>query len=54
VRHLRRFIGFGQQALNFTGGIANGDVISALRSSGVEVIACNTAVGCALVTLKIQ
>ena len=47
-------IGFGQQALNFTGGIANGDVISALRSSGVEVIACNTAVGCSLVTLKIQ
>jgi hypothetical protein len=47
-------IGFGQQALNFTGGIANGDVISALRSSGVEVIACNTTVGCSLVTLKIQ
>jgi hypothetical protein len=47
-------IGFGQTALNFTGGLANGDVISALRSSGVEVIACNTVVGCSLVTLKIQ
>jgi len=47
-------VGFGQQALNFTGGLTNGDVISALRSSGVDVIACNTAVGCSLVTLKIQ
>ena len=47
-------IGFGQPALNFTGAIANGDVISALMSSGVDVIACNTAVGCSLVTLKIQ
>ncbi|HKU60331.1 MAG TPA: hypothetical protein VJQ44_03870 [Gemmatimonadales bacterium] len=47
-------IGFGQQALNFTGGISNGDVISTLRGSGVGVIACNTAVGCSLVTLKIQ
>jgi hypothetical protein len=47
-------IGFGQQPLNFTGGISNGDVISALRSSGVEVIGCNTTVGCSLVTLKIQ
>ena len=25
-------VGFGLQALNFTGGISNGDVISALRS----------------------
>ena len=32
----------------------NGDVISTLRGSGVGVIACNTAVGCSLVTLKIQ
>jgi len=47
-------IGFGQQALNFTGGLSNGDVISALKSSGVDVIACNTAVGCSLVTLRIQ
>ena len=45
-------VGFGQPALNFTGAIANGDVISALRSSGVDVIACNTAVGCSLVTLE--
>ena len=42
------------EALNFTGGIANGDVITALRGSGVEVIACNTTVGCSLVTLQIQ
>jgi hypothetical protein len=47
-------IGFGQPALNFTGGVSNGDLISALGSSGVEVVACSTAVGCSLVTLKLS
>lgn len=47
-------IGFGQPALNFTGAIANGDVIAALMGSGVQVVACNTAIGCSLVTLEIQ
>jgi hypothetical protein len=47
-------IGFSQPALNFTGGAANGDLITALSTSGVEVVACNTAVGCSLITLKIS
>jgi hypothetical protein len=47
-------IGFGQPALNFTGALANGDVISDLMGTGVQVVACSTAVGCSLVTLKIQ
>jgi hypothetical protein len=47
-------IGFGQPALNFTGALTNGDVIAGLMGSGVEVVACSTAVGCSLVTLEIQ
>jgi hypothetical protein len=46
-------IGFSQPALNYTGGAANGDLITALSTTGVEVIACNTAVGCSTITLKI-
>jgi hypothetical protein len=47
-------IGFGQPALNYGGGVTNGDLISALQSSGVEVVACSAAVGCSLVTLKLS
>jgi hypothetical protein len=46
-------IGFSQPALNFTGGATNGDLITALSTTGVEVVACNTAVGCSTITLKI-
>ncbi len=46
-------IGFAQPALNYTGGVANGDLVSLLQDAGVEVVACNTALGCALVTLQV-
>jgi hypothetical protein len=46
-------IGFSQPALNYTGGATNGDLITELSTTGVEVIACNTAVGCSTITLKI-
>ena len=44
---------FGQPALSYTTGIPNGDLIAAMTGGGVEVIACNTAIGCSLVTLKV-
>ena len=47
-------IGFSQPALTYTGGVSNGDLISELQSPGVQVVACNTAVGCSLVTLKMS
>ena len=47
-------IGFSQPALNYAGGVANGDLISALGSSGVQVVACSTMVGCSLITLRIS
>jgi hypothetical protein len=47
-------IGFSQPALNYTSGVTNGDLISALQSPGVQVVACSTTVGCSLVTLKIS
>jgi hypothetical protein len=47
-------IGFGQPVLNYAGGLSNGDVITALQVSGVQVVACSTAVGCSLVTLRIS
>jgi hypothetical protein len=47
-------IGFSQPALNYTGGFANGDLISDLQSSGVQVVACSVAVGCSLVTLQLS
>jgi hypothetical protein len=43
---------FGQPALSFSTGIANGDLIDALTSTGVEVVACSTSIGCSLVTLQ--
>jgi hypothetical protein len=47
-------IGFSQPALNYTGGVTNGDLISALQTPGVQVVACSTALGCSLVTLRIS
>jgi hypothetical protein len=47
-------IGFAQPALNYTGGVTNGDLITALQGAGVEVVACNTAIGCSLVTLQLS
>jgi hypothetical protein len=47
-------IGFSQPALNYTGGASNGDLISDLRSSGLQVVACSTEIGCSLVTLKMS
>jgi hypothetical protein len=43
---------FGQPALSYPGGLANGDLISDMTGSGVEVVACSTAIGCSLVTLQ--
>ena len=47
-------VGFGQPALNFTGALANGDVIKDLQGTGVQVVACSSAVGCSLITLAIN
>jgi hypothetical protein len=47
-------VGFGQPALNYTGALTNGDVIADLRTSGVQVVACSSAIGCSMVTLKVQ
>ena len=44
---------FGQPALSYTTGLVNGDLIDAMTSTGVEVVACNTAIGCSLVTLQL-
>lgn len=44
---------FGQPALSYTSGLENGDLIDAMTSGGVEVVACNTAIGCSLVTLDL-
>ena len=44
---------FGQPALSYTTGLANGDLIGAMTGAGVEVVACNTAIGCSLVTLQL-
>ena len=45
---------FGQPALNYTGGLENGDLIGDMTGAGVEVVACNTAIGCSLVTLQLN
>ena len=45
---------FGQPALNYTGGLANGDLIGDMTGSGVEVVACSTPIGCSLVTLQMN
>jgi hypothetical protein len=47
-------IGFSQPALNYTEGASNGDLISELRSSGLQVVACSTEIGCSLVTLEMS
>jgi hypothetical protein len=44
---------FAQPALSYTSGLANGDLIGGVTGSGVEVVACNTSIGCSLVTLKL-
>jgi hypothetical protein len=44
---------FGQPALSYSTGLANGDLIDAVTSGGVEVVACSTAIGCSLVTLQV-
>ena len=44
---------FGQPALSFTTGLANGDLIDEMTGAGVEVVACSTALGCSLVTLQL-
>lgn len=44
-------IDLAQTALNWTTGLYNGDLISALQDPGVEVVACNGTAGCDLITL---
>jgi hypothetical protein len=44
---------FGQPALSYAGGVVNGDLISGLTGSGVQVVACSTAIGCSLVNLQL-
>ena len=44
---------FGQPALSYPGGLANGDLIGDMTGSGVEVVACSTVIGCSLVTLQL-
>ena len=45
---------FGQPALSYTTGLANGDLIAELTGPGLEVVACSTPVGCSLVTLQLS
>ena len=47
-------IDFSQAALNYATGLTNGDLIDVLTSSGAQVIACQAAVGCSLITLKLS
>jgi hypothetical protein len=47
-------IDFSQTALNYTTGLTNGDLIDVLTSSGTQAIACQAAVGCSLITLKLS
>jgi hypothetical protein len=44
---------FGQPALSYPGGLANGDLIGDMTGPGAEVVACSTAIGCSLVTLQL-
>jgi hypothetical protein len=44
---------FGQPALSYPGGLANGDLIGDMTGPGVEVVACSTVIGCSLVTLQL-
>jgi hypothetical protein len=45
---------FGQPALNYTSGLANGDLIGEMTGAGVQVVACSTPIGCSLVTLQLS
>lgn len=47
-------IDFGQPALSQVGDVANGDLIDAMLDAGIQVVACNTATGCSLVTLQLN
>jgi len=44
---------FGQPALSYTTGLANGAVIAEMTGGGIEVVACSTAIGCSLVTMQL-
>ena len=44
---------FGQPSLSYTSGLPNGDLIDGMTGAGVEVVACNTAIGCSLVTMQL-
>jgi hypothetical protein len=46
-------IGFAQPALSYTSGLSNGNLISQMAGAGVQVVACNPELGCALVTLQV-
>jgi hypothetical protein len=46
-------IDFSQTALNYTSGLTNGDLIDALTTSGVQLVACQGSAGCSLITLKL-
>jgi len=46
-------IDFSQSALDWTSGLTNGNLISALTTTGVQVVACQATNGCSLVTLKL-
>ena len=46
-------IDFSQTALNWTTGLTNGNLINALTSTGVQVVACQGTNGCSLITLQL-
>ena len=46
-------IDFSQPAVNWTTGLTNGDMIGALTTTGVQVVACQGTNGCSMVTLKL-
>lgn len=47
-------IDFSQPALSQVGDVTNGDLIEAMLDAGIQVVACNTATGCSLVTLRLN
>ena len=46
-------IDFSQTALNWTTGLTNGNLVSALTSTGVQAVACQGTNGCSLITLQL-
>ena len=46
-------IDFSQTALDWSSGLTNGNLITALTTSGVQVVACQGTNGCSLITLKL-